>query len=328
MKKRITLALHLLVVLYAFFSMMYWAKAQEGISYHNLRLDGGFAAQHIGTLATCDLEPCVSRRAAKAKAQLDGPATTADLAPKKQRVVSGRPDPLGLERKSVELENLIPAVVGEAVSMNQVGSYYSGLFRSYGIGSFSQIPVYDQYVLFDPHGDLGRGLQREAQAKLYGLKYAALLPRTGDQAKDRGIVTDEFARSDEELRKPEFVIVLAYGILNESNSGTILNGPEMARMGTDIASIEGWNSKWVRRISTIVGSLGTMKTKRETEALLAVSFYDAQGEMVKHVTAAEKLSYDVARSVAFGGIYKVDTNNPSTLPFAKRLVDAAFAKMK
>src|SRR3990167_10693978 len=75
MKKRITLALHLLVVLYAFFSMMYWAKAQEGISYHNLRLDGGFAAQHIGTLATCDLEPCVSRRAAKAKAQLDGPAT-------------------------------------------------------------------------------------------------------------------------------------------------------------------------------------------------------------------------------------------------------------
>lgn len=255
----------------------------------------------------------------------DGQVVAAEMVPAKSRqprVISGRPDLLGLEEAAVEDEKLTPVVVPEAQGMERVQEYVQSIFANRRI--FSDILIYPKYTSWDTYGDLGRYLQRGVMAKLRELKYAPRAPQTGQP--DAGLVSVELGRDSlSHSRPPEFVFVLAYGFNITDTKGKVIDGRELAR------AIPRTGNDWVDGLIRGLETLGYSRVRTVIEGVLTISVYTPDGDLVKTLKGVArdndfgKVHLDDARTISLGGVTNTEVTSRSSAFLAQRLVDAAFA---
>lgn len=307
-----------IVAVAAFFLTGQFALGQAEITWHNLPYQGIWV-QHEGPRAECQRDPCAGNRA-RAEARAEALASAKERAD----APDNRPDLMGLRQARIEAANQIAVAVGEVVGMNEAAQYYSGLFYSYGISRFDTIPVYPQFSFTDQYGDLGRALQRETAGKLRSLQYTPIAPQTGAASRDREVVLAEGGVEAGEIRMPEYVFVLSYGLLNEDATGTRVNFGEMA--GIAISWINNLDPRIARAVLISAGSIDIGRTGRSTAAMLSVAIYNFRGEMVKEFTGTKTVSWKEFQRVSAVGVDRTSVHNPSMLVLANQLVEAAFAR--
>ncbi len=215
-----------------------------------------------------------------------------------------RPDPLGLETRSVEVAGRIPVVVTGAVEASQLSQVRGFLFgggKSYG------------------RTELGNNIQSMVSDAMLDVGYNSLLPRTGFQGQSRTLADAEislFANSADYAVVPEISFITA-----QSSQKSVDLEPVGRTIGREIGGTAG------RIIRDATNDLGIESGKGMVEVLLTLRLYDRAGQQVRHYSAVEKIEWEVYKTFQSAIIKTGTTNSPTLTPLARKLVDAVVAKM-
>ena len=222
-----------------------------------------------------------------------------------------RPDRLGLEAQSAAAENKIPVVVGAAVEASRFQAAYGFYFGNQG-------GVYTT--------NMGAEIQGMLSDAMLGLGYSPIAPKTGYQRVQRNTVRGEFSpdngRRHELTRTAQFVVipqisfVTSRGTQRTINLGPLINYGS-SKIGRDAGQI----------VRSTVGGARTIQVGQTAEAVLTLRVYDMNGQEIRAYQAAERLDWEAYREFRMVITTSQSINNPTLLPLARKLVDAAVAKM-